>query len=193
MKKLTAIMIIALLPAVVMGQSKTLDSFIDKYIDHEEVTYVQIKGSLFNLISSIAEYDNGEEPDEDLQAIGRIADGIESMVVLSVPYYDTNISKEEVTSLKSGLAKEKYEEFIKVKDGKELVSVRLGALGVVVGRAVLHILNLVDLPLLLTRLRHRQCLLDTGHRPNLLNMRRRRGRPNLAGLHGQHLRVAHQG
>lgn len=123
MKKLIAIMIIALLPAGVMAQSKSLDSFIDKYIDHEDVTYVQIKGSLFNLISSIAEYDNGEEPDEDLQAIGRMADGIKSMVVLSVPYYDTNISKEEVTSLKSALVKEKYEEFIKVKDGKELVSV----------------------------------------------------------------------
>lgn len=130
-------MIIALLPALAIAQSKSVDAFIDKYIDHEDVTYVQIKGSMFNLISSIAEYDNGEEPDEDLQAIGRLADGIKSMVVLQVPYYDTDLSKDEVASLRSALAKEKYEEFVKVKEGKELITVMAQGSGDVVSNGLI--------------------------------------------------------
>ena len=123
MKKLSAILLLAVLPLMVSAQSKSVSAFIDKYIDHDDVTYVQVKGSMFNLISSIAEYDNGEEPDEDLQALGRIAGGIKSMTVLQVPYYDTDLSKEEVASLRSSLSKEKYEEFVRVKEGKELVTV----------------------------------------------------------------------
>ena len=123
MKKLTTLMIIAILPFVANAQSKAVQSFVDKYSDHDDVTYVVIKGSLFNLIASIAEYDNGEEPDEDLQALGRIADGIKSMEVIQVPYFDTDLSREEVAALRSSLAKEKYEEFVSVKDGKELVNV----------------------------------------------------------------------
>lgn len=136
MKKLTFLMIIALLPALAIAQSKSVDAFVDKYIDHDDVTYVQIKGSLFNLISSIAEYDNGEEADEDLQAIGRLADGIKSMVVLKVPYYDTGASKEEVATLRSALSKEKYEEFIKVKEGKELVTVMAQGTGDIVSNGL---------------------------------------------------------
>ena len=123
MKKLTALMIIAALPLLASAQSKSVASFIDKYIDHKDVTYVQIKGSLFKLVSSIAEYDNGEEPDEDLQALGRISGGINSMTVLQVPYYDTDLTKEEVASLRSSLEKEKFEEYMKVKEGKELVTI----------------------------------------------------------------------
>ena len=123
MKKLTALMIIAALPLLVSAQSKSVSAFIDKYIDHEDVTYVQVKGSLFKLISSIAEYDNGEEPDEDLQALGRISGGIKSMTVLEVPYFDTDLSKDEVANLRSSLKKEKYEEYMSVKEGKELITV----------------------------------------------------------------------
>jgi hypothetical protein len=123
MKKLTALVIILALPLLVSAQSKAVTSFIDKYIDHEDVTYVQVKGSLFKLISSIAEYDNGEEPDEDLQALGRISSGISSMTVLKVPYLDTDLSKEDVANLRSSLSKEKYEEYMKVKEGKEMVTI----------------------------------------------------------------------
>jgi hypothetical protein len=121
MKKLTTLMIIAMLPFLAMAQSKTISSFQDKYSDHDDATYVTIKGSLFNLVASIAEYD--EDPDEDMQAFGRIADGINSMEVLKVPFYDTNLNREEVKSLRSALAKEGYEEFLMVKEGKELINV----------------------------------------------------------------------
>ena len=123
MKKLSAILLLAALPLLVSAQSKSVTSFMDKYIDHDDVTYVQVKGSLFKLISSIAEYDNGEEPDEDIQALGRISSGIKSMTVLKVPFYETDLSKDEVSALRSNLTKEKYEEFIRVKEGKELITV----------------------------------------------------------------------
>jgi hypothetical protein len=123
MKKLTGLMILAMLPFLALAQSKSVASFQDKYSDHDEVTYVTIKGSLFNLIGSLAEYDDDEDPDEDLQAIGRIADGINSMEVLSVPFYDTDLNREELASLRSSLAKEDYEEFLMVKEGKELINV----------------------------------------------------------------------
>ena len=76
MKKLTGLMIIALLPFIAMAQSKSVTSFQNKYSDHDDATFVTIKGSLFNLIASVADYDDKDDPDEDLQAFGRIADGI---------------------------------------------------------------------------------------------------------------------
>jgi hypothetical protein len=123
MKKVTTLMLIAFLPIMGMAQSKSVSTFQDKYSDHEDVTYVTIKGSLFNLLGTIADYDDDENPDEDLQAFGRIADGINSMEVLKVPYYETNLKREEVASLRSSLTKEDYEEFLMVKEGKELVNV----------------------------------------------------------------------
>ena len=123
MKKLTTLMIIAMLPFLAMAQSKSVSAFQDKYSDHDDVTYVTINGSLFNLIGSIAEYDDDEDPDEDLQAFGRIADGINSMEVLRVPFYDTDLNREEIASFRNSLTKEDYEEFLMVKEGKELVNV----------------------------------------------------------------------
>ena len=116
-------MLIAFLPLMGMAQSKSVSSFQNKYSDHEDVTYVTVKGSLFNLLGAIAEFDDDEDPDEDLQALGRIADGINSMEVLKVPYYETDLNREEVASLRNSLAKDDYEEFLMVKEGKELVNV----------------------------------------------------------------------
>jgi Domain of unknown function (DUF4252) len=121
MKKLTGLMILAMLPFLAMAQSKSVNTFQDKYSDHEDVTYVTIKGSLFNLIASIAEYD--DDPDEDLKAMANIANGIKSMQVLKVPYYDTDLSRDEVAGLRKSLEKENYEEFLMVKEGKELINV----------------------------------------------------------------------
>jgi hypothetical protein len=123
MKKLATLMIIAMFPFLAMAQSKAVSAFQDKYSDHDDVTFVTIKGSLFNLIGSIAEYDDDDDPDEDLQALGRIADGINSMEVLRVPFYDTDLNREELSSLRNSLAKDDYEEFLMVKEGKELVNV----------------------------------------------------------------------
>ncbi len=114
-------MIIAMLPFLAMAQSKSVSSFQDKYSSHDDATYVTIKGSLFNLIASIAEYD--DDPDEDTKAMARIANGIKSMEVLRVPFYETDLNREAVATLRNSLKKENYEEFISVKDGKELVNV----------------------------------------------------------------------
>jgi hypothetical protein len=121
MKKLTGLMIIAMLPFLAMAQSKSVTSFQDKYSSHDDVTYVTVKGSLFNLIASIAEYD--DDADEDTQAMARIASGIKSMEVLQVPFYDTDLNREEVATFRNALAKEDYEEFLMVKEGKELINV----------------------------------------------------------------------
>jgi hypothetical protein len=123
MKKLTGLMMIALMPFLAMAQSKSVVSFQDKYDGHEDATYVTIKGSLFNLIASVADYDDKDDPDEDLQAFGRIADGIKSMEVLKVPFYETDLNREEVAVLRKSLIKEGYEEFLMVREGKELVNV----------------------------------------------------------------------
>lgn len=121
MKKLTTLMIIAMLPIIAMAQSKSVTAFQDKYSDHEDVTYVAVKGSLFNLIASIADYD--EDPDEDMEAMSRIAKGIKSMEVLRVPYYETDLNREEVATLRNSLKKDNYEDFLTVKEGKELINV----------------------------------------------------------------------
>lgn len=121
MKKLTTLMMIAMLPFLAMAQSKSVKNFQDKYSGHDDVTYVTINGSLFNLIASIAEYD--DDPDEDMEAFGRIANGINSMEVLRVPFYDTDLNREEVAGFRGSLTKEGYEEFLMVKEGKELINV----------------------------------------------------------------------
>ena len=121
MKKLTGLMIIAMLPFLAMAQSKSVASFQDKYSSHDDATYVTVKGSLFNLIASIAEYD--DDADEDTKAMARIASGIKSMEVLQVPFYDTDLNREEVATFRNALTKEDYEEFIMVKEGKELINV----------------------------------------------------------------------
>ena len=116
-------MMIVMLPFLAMAQSKSVAAFQDKYSDHDEVTYVAIKGSLFSLLGSIAAFDDDDDPDEDLQAMGRIANGIKSMEVLRVPFYDTELNREEIATLRKALAKEDYEEFISVKEGKDLINV----------------------------------------------------------------------
>ena len=121
MKKLTGLMIIAMLPFLAMAQSKSVTSFQDKYSNHDDATYVTVKGSLFNLIASIAEYD--DDADEDTKAMARIASGIKSMEVLQVPFYDTDLNREEVSTFRKALTKEDYEEFLMVKEGKELINV----------------------------------------------------------------------
>jgi len=123
MKKVTTLLLIAIMPLLGMAQSKSVSNFQEKYSDHDDVTYVTIKGSLFNLLGTIAEFDDDEDPDEDLQAFGRIASGITSMEVLHIPLYETKLNREEIASFRNSLSKEKYEEFITVKEGRELVNV----------------------------------------------------------------------
>lgn len=119
MKNLITILLIAFLPVAAMAQSKSVINFQDKYGNHPDVTTVMIKGPLFKFIASLADFDD----DPDTQAVGRIADGITSMEVFSVPFYETDLEREEVTSLRDALLKDGYEEFLRVKEGKDLVNV----------------------------------------------------------------------
>lgn len=45
------------------------------------------------------------------------------MEVLQVPYYETDLTREEVSSFRNSLTKDSYEEFIMVKEGRELINV----------------------------------------------------------------------
>jgi hypothetical protein len=119
MKKLTGLMIIALLPFMVLAQSKAVVDFQDKYSNHEDVTHVTIKGPLFSFLASLADYDD----DPEAQAFARVADGIKSMDILQVPFYETDLNREEITSLRKSLQKDNYEELIMVKEGRELVNI----------------------------------------------------------------------
>ncbi len=119
MNKLTTIMLLAVLPVAGMAQSKSVTSFQKKYFNHEDVTHVTIKGPLFGFLASLAEYDD----DPDAQAIANIAAGINSMDILQVPYYETNLDRNEVEALRQSLSKDGYEELIRVKEGRELVNI----------------------------------------------------------------------
>ena len=120
MKRLATLVLMALmLPLITLGQSQAVEDFQNKYKDDRDASFVTIQGSLFNFVASIADVDD----DPDAQAIGRIADGIDAMQVLSVPYFEADVSKADVSNLKSSLKKEKYESLMSVKDGKEFVDV----------------------------------------------------------------------
>ena len=119
MKKVTTLVMLATLPFMAMAQSKSVANFQDKYVDNKDVTTVLIKGPLFKFIANFADYDD----DPDSQAIGRIADGINSMEILQVPYYETGLNKQEVTNLRQGLDKDGYEELLMVRDDGEHINV----------------------------------------------------------------------
>ena len=119
MKRLTGLILALALPIVMMAQSESVEKFQDKYSEDRDATFVSIRGSLFNFVASIADFDD----DPESQAIGRIADGIKSMQVLRVPYFESDLSRTEVSALKSALAKEKYEELMSVKEGREYVNI----------------------------------------------------------------------
>ena len=118
MKKLTAILMIALLPAVALAQSKSVIDFQSKFSNDPDVTTVLIKGPLFKFIASIADHND----DPEMEAIGRIANGIKSMEVFSVPFY-TDLNREDISSLRNGLKKDGYEELLVVRDGKDHVNI----------------------------------------------------------------------
>ena len=114
MKKLTTLLVaIVLIPALAFSQTKSLAEFHAKYRNMDNTTFVDISGSLFNFVSSIAKYADDEE-DEDLKAAGRILGAIKSMQVLSVPY--RIVDKADIKSLKSSLEKEKFESLMTIKD-----------------------------------------------------------------------------
>ncbi len=119
MKKLTTMMLLALLPFAGSTQSKAVTSFQQKYADNRDVTHVSINGPVFGFLASLAEYDD----DPDAQAFANVAAGIKSMEILQVPYYETGLDRDEVTDLRHHRAKDGYEELVTVRDGRERVNI----------------------------------------------------------------------
>ena len=120
MKKTTTLLAaLVLVSTFAIGQSKSVESFKNKYKDDRDATVVTLQGNIFKLIGSIADYSD----DEDAQALSKVADGIKSMQILSLPKYETGLEAEEIKALKSSIQKESYEELMNMKEGRETVVV----------------------------------------------------------------------
>ncbi|MEO1049359.1 MAG: DUF4252 domain-containing protein [Bacteroidota bacterium] len=124
LKKLLLLPLFLLATVVVYGQSKTLDSFYNKYKDDRDATTVTVSGSIFNLISAVADLaeETDDEEKEELEAFSRMAKNIKSMQVISVPMFETDLSLADIESLRKSLKAEKYEELMNVKEGKEIIN-----------------------------------------------------------------------
>ncbi len=118
-KTTTLIAALVLVSTFTIGQSKSVESFKNKYKDDRDATVVTLQGNIFKLIGSIAEYSD----DEDAKALSKIAGGIKSMQILSLPKYETGLEADEIKQLKSNLKKESYEELMSMKEGRETVVV----------------------------------------------------------------------
>jgi vacuolar-type H+-ATPase subunit F/Vma7 len=106
------------LAGTVAAQSKSAEAFRNKYQDDRDAKVVTINGSMFELFSNIA--DNMEE-DEEAETIARIAKGIKSMQVLSIPVFKSGLQPSEIDQLHKDLLKEKYEELMQVRDGDQKI------------------------------------------------------------------------
>lgn len=117
MKKLTLIIIAGFISAASFAQSKYVEQFHDKYKDDRDASVVSLNGSIFELISTIASY--GE--DEDSETVSRIAKGINSMNILSIPLEKAGIALSEIDDLRKNIKGEGYEELMTAREGKERV------------------------------------------------------------------------
>ncbi len=115
MKTTTMLLALAVLPLLVQAQTKTVSEFYAKYRQHDEATFVDIDGSIFNFMSGISKYvDDDDEDKKDVEAASRILGEIKSMQVLSIPY--KYISAAEISTFRKNLKKEKYEPLMTVHD-----------------------------------------------------------------------------
>ena len=119
MKRLTIILMAIVLPFAIQAQSEAVEDFQDKFSEDRDATFVSVRGSLFNFVASIADFDD----DPEAQALGRIADGIQSMQILQVPYFESDLSRTDVESLKKSLSKENFEELMSMREGRENVNI----------------------------------------------------------------------
>lgn len=121
MKRLTTILAILIVPMMVMAQNKAVTDFQNKYKNDRDASYIEISGSLFKFISSISD-SNGDELDPDLQAIANIADGLESMKILKIDKYSSDITQAEIDALRNSLKKDSYESLMTMREGKKNIN-----------------------------------------------------------------------
>ncbi len=116
MKKVATLLIaLALIPSLIFAQTRAISEFQDKYRDMNNTTFVDIGGSLFNFVSSIAKYADEDDKDkEDIEAAGRILGAIKAMQVLEVPY--RIISQNDIAALKKNMQREKFKPLMTIKE-----------------------------------------------------------------------------
>ena len=118
MKNLFLSLVLIGIAGSVLAQSKSVEAFRAKYQDDRDAKVVTMNGSMFELVSTIA--DNMEE-NEESEAIARIAKGIKSMQVLAIPLFRSGLEPAEIEKLHKDLMGEKYEELMQVRDGDQRV------------------------------------------------------------------------
>jgi len=106
MKRTLATLIICSIVGLAFGQSNSFIEFKNKFDREDEITTVNLSGSLFKLMSEIVE---GIETDPEIEELAKIAGSIDQVNIVSVPYSKQNLSK-AIEELLSGLNKEKFDE-----------------------------------------------------------------------------------
>ena len=106
MKRQLATLIICSIVGLTFGQSNSFIEFKIKFDGEDEITTINLSGSLFRLMSEIAE---GMETDPEIEELAKIAGSIDRVNIISVPYSKQNLSK-AIEELHSGLDKEKFDE-----------------------------------------------------------------------------------
>ena len=120
MKTTIVITILLLVPVLLLAQSKSLEAFQKKYENDRDATVVIIKGPLFSIFAKLGEY--AEEEDKELRSIGKLADNIQSMKILSLPTYKVGIEQSEINQLKNNLIAENYEELFSAREGRKTIN-----------------------------------------------------------------------
>jgi len=106
MKRTLATLIICSIVGLAFGQSNSFIEFKNKFDGEDEITTINLRGSLFRLMSEIAE---GMETDPEIEELAKIAGSIDRVNIISVPYSKQNLSK-AIEELHSGLDNEKFDE-----------------------------------------------------------------------------------
>ncbi len=120
MKTTFVITVLLLAPVLLLAQSKSIEAFHKKYENDRDATVVSINGPLFSIFAKLGEY--AEEEDKELRSMGKLADNIQSMKILSLPTYKIGIEQSEINQLKKNLIAENYEELFSARKGRKTIN-----------------------------------------------------------------------
>lgn len=118
MKKLMSIVLFSAITSFAFGQSKAVEDFSNKYKNDRDAKVVSLNSGIFQLVANIAQF---ADDDEEAEVIGRLAAGIKSMNILSIPMYGSGLDVADIDELKTKLRSEKYEELMTVREGRDRV------------------------------------------------------------------------
>ncbi len=113
MKNTFFCLVILCLPALLFSQAKSIEQFYNNYKDQKDVTSINLTGELINFVFSASDTETGE-----------IASKISKIRVLLVEEKGL-VSKSDYSALIKSVKKDKFEEFLKFKDGGDAVDFHL--------------------------------------------------------------------